>query len=147
MQERHSIVMGSSYNIYLSSEDSRTSFPGNSSSDFLCLLPERLRTDDGDWFCALLELQLPQIPENPVYACCNLCVDSIAGEYQLPVLTRISDKVTRPSHVTYVPVKTCEVETIHLYFYDSIGRAVSFTRGTSYCTLRICNYEGLRYNP
>lgn len=127
--------------MYLSSEDSRKSFPSNTSSNFRCLLPERLQLTEGKWRCALLELRLPEPVQQPLYLCSNICEESIAGEFKLPILARIDGELTQPNHVIYILVKTKELSVIEIYLYDRNGRPVSFSSGMSYCTLRFCKDE------
>lgn len=138
--------MENSFHIYLSSRDSESTFPENSASSFRCRLQDRLPLSEAGWWCALLELRLPQEIKQPLYICSDFCDSTIVGEFKLPTLALITDQVTHPNHVIYVPVKTKELYVIHLYLSDRFGEKISLGSGTSYCTLRICNYEGVRNN-
>lgn len=135
--------MENSFHMYLSSEDSRQTFPLNSAVNFSCLLPERLQLTNRGWWCALLELRLPAAVDEPLYLCSNICNDSVA---KLPILARIGAQLTQPNHVVYVPVKIKELSVVQLYLYDRFEKLDSLSSGTSYCTIRICNHEALRHN-
>lgn len=135
--------MDNSRYIFLSSKDSLQGFPDNTPSSFRCRLPDRLHLSPEDWWCGLVECRLPTNIESPVQLCCNFIHSSIVGEFQTPILSLISDAVTRPNHVIYVPVKDPELSIVHLYLNTS-GRDISpLTTGVSYCTLHLCNNEGV----
>ena len=137
--------MENSHHIYLSSIDSRLAFPDNKVSAFSCLLPDHLSLSSGNWWCALLELHLPEEIQQPLHLCSNICDESIVGEFKRPILARITNKWTHPNHVIYVPLKTRDLAVIHLYLYEGSGEIASLSPGTCYCTLRLCNDEGIRY--
>lgn len=140
--------MAGSFNIYLSSADSLSSYPDNRALDFNTLLPERIQLESGGWRCGLTQLVLPHTPGNvgtdgevPLYLCCNICDDSIVGEKKLPVLARVTENHTEPSHVTYVKLRTRALSTVRVYLTDRHGAPASLRGGTSYCTLQFCNDE------
>lgn len=137
--------MENTHHIYFSSGDSRATFPDNSPSSFRCLLPERLQLIGGNWWCALLELRLPETPSDLLYLCSDICHESIAGQFKLPVLALIGAQLTQPNHMIYIPLKTTDLSVIRFYLSDRFGNPISFSSGTSYCTIRICNDEALRY--
>ena len=72
--------MAESFHIYLSSEDSIETFPANTASNIRTQLPQELQLSEGVWWCALLNLQLPAVPPEPVYLCCDVCDESLVGE-------------------------------------------------------------------
>lgn len=130
--------------IYLSSRD--PAFPENSPSNFRCLLPERMQLSGANWWCCLLELRIPENISEPLYLCSDACLESIVGQKKLPVLGMIGGKITQPNHVTYIPVKVKDISIIRLYICDSLGHPVSFSSGTSYCSIRFCNDEAPCYH-
>ena len=124
------------FHIYLSSGDSLDSFPDNEPGDFRVQLPQRVYLAEGKWWCGVAQLEIPENPKEPLYLCSNICMDSITGDFKLPVLRRIRGKVTQPTNVIYVPVKGRELSTIRIFIRSLRGEAVSFASQTSYCTLR-----------
>ena len=136
--------MEKEFYIHLSSKDSVKTFTANTASDFSVLLPEYMRFNPLDtWRCGLVQLIIPTAPSDPAFLCSNLCQSSIVGERQLPVLSRIVDVFSDPSHVIYVPIRCSELDIIHLYLTGCEGERVSVSPGTAYCTLHfIQNHEG-----
>jgi hypothetical protein len=139
--------MEDTFHVYLSSEDSIATFPTNSAEDFSCLLADRLQLHNEVWQCGLVEFRLTERPAQPTYLCSNICEDSIVGGYKLPVLCRVDNKNTQPSHVIYLRVKTSEVSVIRLYLENSSGRSEPLTNATAYCTLRFRKHENIRDSP
>lgn len=107
--------MTESFHIYLSSEDSKRTYPRNSPADYTTILPERLQLNKGTWWCGLVELQLTDSLDKPCYLCTDVCTNSIVGELSLPVLCLIRNKSTQPKTRVYAPVKTSELSNIRIY--------------------------------
>lgn len=128
--------MDKEFYIYLSSRDSKQTFPTNSAGDFSVLLPERLQFNPLDsWSCGLVELSIPDELTDSVFLCSNFSKNSIVGEQRLPVLRRIVGGYSDPSHVTYVPIRSTELSIVHLYLTRYDGVKVSLSSGETYCTL------------
>lgn len=138
--------MEKEFYIYLSSRDSIQTFSSNTSSDFSVVLPDRVHLNREDWSCGLVDLTLPHALEEPAYLCSNICQETITGTGKLPVLRRVIDMYTEPSHVIHVPLKSREISIISMYLERENGIRVAFTSGTSYATLHFMQNESLR-NP
>ena len=127
--------MEKEFYIYLSSRDSMNIFPKNTASDFSLVLPDRLQLKREEWSCGLIDLVLPHAPDEPVYLCSNICQETIVGSRQRPVLRRIIDIYSEPSHVIYVPLKTIELSVLRLYLEGHASGPVSLADGAAYATL------------
>lgn len=123
------------FHINLNSTASSKRFPGNTAGDFTSHLSERIVLRQGLWFCSLTHCQLPAKPSSLVSICCDACVESAVGEKKLPIIAVTALKTTRPSRVTWVPVKVSELSDVRLYIKTASGSEQSFPSGTSYCTL------------
>ncbi len=136
--------MEKEFYIHLSSKDSVKTFTTNTASDFSVLLPNRLQFNPIDtWSCGLVQLIIPTAPSKPAFLCSNFSQSSIVGERQLPVLSRVVDVTSDPSHVIYVSIKCSEIDIIRLYLTGCEGEKFSVSSGIAYCTLHfIQNHEG-----
>ena len=129
--------------IHLSSDNCKDLYPSNTTSDFKVQLPERFELQ-GTWKCALVEIEytLPStLPTtiSSLYLNTNICDGSIVGPTKLPILRRLPlipgtrrDVYSLPH---YYPIKTYQLDVIHLYINTDIYRRASFFEGVLLCTL------------
>ena len=77
--------METQFYLHLSSEDSKTYFPGNDTGTFTVKLPEILQLQ-GSWEVALCAIDLPKVKKKPqrILVCSDICMESIYGEKRLP---------------------------------------------------------------
>ena len=75
--------METQFYLHLSSEDSKTYFPGNDTETFTLKLPEILQLK-GCWEVALCAIDLPSVKPQWILICSDICVESIYGEIVSP---------------------------------------------------------------
>ncbi len=126
--------MARSLHVFACSRDSVEVFPKNNAVDFTVRLSKPIHLE-GEWSCALVEVQLWGTPAEPVYVCCDAIAESPVGESNLPVLRRIRLKTTQISRVEYFPVKVRDFNTIRIYFKKTSNQVVQPQSGHTYCTL------------
>lgn len=137
--------MAQRFYTYLSSEDSEDIFTSNTASSFRCLLPEEVNLSDGPWYCALIELTLPREPTQALYLTTDFVESSIAGPRKLPIISGITQTVTRPRHLSFFRVKTTSLSTVELNLVNRLGQPVTLPSRTTRCTLVFCNHEAVSH--
>ena len=133
--------METQFYVHLSSEDSKTYFPGNDVGTFTVKLPEILQLK-GSWEMALCAIDLPKVKKKPhrILVCSDICVESIYGEKRLPLLRVITGRIpTSFQPLQYIPVRIQEVERITVYIKSGSGETLSFPKGSTSCTLHFRN--------
>ena len=129
--------METQFYLHLSSEDSKTYFPGNDVGTFTVKVPEILQLH-WSWEVALCAIDLPKVKKKPqrILACSDICVESIYGEKRLPLLRVITGRLsTSFQPLQYIPVRIQEVERITVYINSGSGEALLFPKGSTSCTL------------
>ena len=109
--------------LHLNSEASRESYKNNRVEDFRCRLPDRLVLDPaGEWYACLRQCSFGfAFTRSPLYLCCDICDDSIAGERKLPVLRVVHQRVgVFYNTCLYVPVKVRDLAEIRIYLLKTI---------------------------
>ena len=105
--------------------------------EFTTPLAERLRFEENDeWLCGLIQYQWSNIrtAKESLYLCGDMFRASCVNNHMMPILTRL-DKQMLFNHITYVPVKSGEYESIDLYLRDMHGEYPSFNISTLHGTL------------
>lgn len=123
--------------MYVSSTDSKDTYPNNHAYDFRVKLQSTISLS-GCWQIALLSLHIPKGREysgNPIYILCDKVVSSFAGETKLPVLRRLErlgDVIHQPYYVTLQ--NTGEISDVSFSILDAVTfNQVSFqTESVSY---------------
>ena len=124
--------METQFYLHLSSEDSKTYFPGNDTGTFTVKLPER------SWEVALCATDLPKVKKKPqrILVCSDICVESIYGEQRLPLLRVITGRLsTSFQPLQYIPVRIQEAERVTVYVKSGSDEILSFPKGSTSCTL------------
>jgi len=90
----------------------------SSPHDFIVQLPEALSLDPiGEWFCCLKQCYLGFNWSYPLYLCCSLCSETIAGDRKLPVLRVIHKKeVVIYDDCLYLPIRVRDIDQLQIYF-------------------------------
>jgi len=118
--------------LYLSSTPS-THNPDNTATDFTIQLP---RTVSGVKECGIIEVKLATVPQKPLFVCCDLCVESITNNRELPVLRRVAQKSFLPSFSTYVSLRVQSFDTLRLYICKESGEPANLS-GETRVTLHV----------
>ena len=126
--------------VHLDSDSSRNYHPYNHAQDFTIQLREELMLEPSDrWTCCLIQSSLPfEKNQEVTYLCCDLCVYSVVGDFDLPILRVIYPHGSKYSHFynkVHVPLKQGQVSAIRIYLLSESGDPRSFVPGTTYCTL------------
>ena len=81
--------------LHFNSDSSKASNPGNDPRDFVCRLPQPLVLESaGDWSACLRQCSFGfQFGDSPLYVCCDVVSDVVAGERRLPVLRVVHQKI------------------------------------------------------
>ena len=69
----------------------------------------------------MIEVKLATAPQKPLFVCCDLCVESITNNRELPALRRVAQKTFIPSVITYVPLRLQSFDTLRLYICKESG--------------------------
>ncbi len=128
--------------VHLNSAVAQSGFSENVPEDFTCLLPEVLDLDPvGSWYICLKDCSVGFDVTRPVYVCCDICQESIAGDSKLPVLKVIYGKKALPQETCYqVPIKASQVGQIRIYLLrarDLAPPGYSGKGSATYVTLEI----------
>ena len=129
--------METQFYLHLSSEDSKTYFPGNDTGRFTVKLPEILQLQ-GSWEVALCAIDLPKVKKKPqrILVCSDICMESIYGEKRLPLLRVITGRLsTSFQPLQYIPVRIQEAERVTVYIKSGSDEILSFPKGSTSCTL------------
>ena len=127
--------METQFYLHLSSEDSKTYFPGNDTETFTLKLPEILQLK-GCWEVALCAIDLPSVKPQRILICSDICGESIYGEKRLPLLRVITGRIpTSFQPLQYIPLRIQEVERITIYIKSGSGETLSLPKGSTSCTL------------
>jgi len=103
--------------LHLNSSSSEQTYSDNRVEDFRFHLPVPLTLEPvGDWFCCIRQCSFGFAFPGPLYLCCDICQDSIAGERKLPVL-RVVHQRTGVVYTTclYVPVKIGYISELRIF--------------------------------
>ena len=84
-------------------------YPENTATDFTVQLPIHISNVSE---CALIELGLPLRPEKKVFACTDICEESVINDKTLPVISSLIRKDSAPSHIVYTPLRSRSFDTI-----------------------------------
>ena len=103
-------------------------YPENTATDFTVQLPTSI---SGVSECGLIELRLPSIPQEKVYACIDICEGSIVNDKTLPVIRSLIRKDSAPTHIVYIPLRTRAFNIIRFYICEESGRVVELVGETS----------------
>lgn len=135
-----SVIMD--FHLFLSSSDSKSVHQTNTPGDFMVELP-RTKELEGAWECALIEFQLTgeNVPFDPFCLCTDVCEDSCVGDFQLPILRRLTMKGRKKDAQfqfelpQYIPVKRNQIKRIQIYIRTTRHRTVTVASGELTCTL------------
>ena len=130
--------------LYLSSQDSTTYFPSNTTGHFVVKLPEVYKLP-GHWEVALTEIHFPVVTDKtpgPFSVHSDICEETVTGGIKAPVLRKIFDTTTTSIEATftqnyYIPVRSQELGSIRIFIKSDKGNTVSFKEGVLHCTLHI----------
>ena len=120
--------------LYLHSSHSADIYPDNHPQNFSIHLKRPIHLE-GDWECALVQFSFGSLSEAGYYVCCDVLAESHTGDFMLPVLRRVRDRAWQFKNLLYVPVKSRDFSTIHMYLRTWQNSEPVFVRGQSYCTL------------
>lgn len=134
----HLPAMRQPFHIYTSTIDCKELFPQNFNGEHNVQLAEPIHLE-GKWSCGLVEFQLSNTPNEPVYVCCNLVRESTSGPFNIPILREISQKTTEFKQVLYIPLKQHQFHTIQIFIRtlrnEPLPLARGVNEGSSFCTL------------
>lgn len=109
--------------MYVSSTDSKESYPNNHVHDFRVKLQSTI-SPSGCWQIACLSLHISKGREysgNPIYILCDKVVSSYVGETKLPVLRRIERIGDVTQHPYYVTLhNTGEISDMSFSILDAV---------------------------
>ncbi len=85
--------------------------------DFTVVLSEELTLEPvGEWYCMLKQSYLGFKVAYPLYLCCSVCSETLAGDRRLPVLRVVQKKeVSTYQDCLYLPVRVRDLDEIRLY--------------------------------
>jgi len=102
--------------------------PLNTAADFTVQLPTSISAVSE---CGLIEVRLPSIPPEKVFACIDICEGSIVNDKTLPVIRSLIRKDSAPTHIIYIPLRIRSFDTIRFYICDQSGQVVELIGETS----------------
>ena len=117
--------METQFYLDLSSEDSKTYFPGNDTETFTLKLPEILQLK-GCWEVALCAIDLPSVKPQRILICSDICTTA-EGYHR-----KNSDLF---STATVYTLRIQEVERITIYIKSGSGETLSLSKGSTSCKL------------
>jgi len=106
--------MDREFSIFLDSGHCQDIYPSNAAQNFTIHLPRSVHLK-GEWECALVQFVMEGRSEAGFYVCCDILTESHVGDFMLPVLRRVRDKMWQFKIPLYVPVKTHSFNSIHIY--------------------------------
>ena len=130
--------------LFVSSRDSKETFPENNPAGFIIQLPGIINLK-GTWVCALTELYVDNrfvtTPQQIVVSS-DLIEESYISNTQWPVLRRIPVEVNQDIDLTfedpyYFKVVQHQVHRIHIYLKDQDLESVQLTGGELSCVLHL----------
>ncbi len=126
--------MDREFSIYLDSSHSTAIYPGNKPANFSILLPRAVHLE-GDWECALVQFVIDGRSEAGFYVCTDVVAESYVGDFMLPVLRRVRDRMWQFKRLIYVPVKTRDFTTICVYLRKWNNLEPTSLSGHAHCML------------
>ena len=126
--------MDREFYIYCTSSDCKELNPDNRAENFVIHLPKPIHLE-GEWECGLMQFQYNASSEKPFYVCCDLVTESYVGDHTLPLFRRVRLKNVQFANVIYIPLKTHDFNSIHVYMRSWKNTEATGVRGRSYCTL------------
>ncbi len=122
--------MSEEYYLFLSSDDSKETYPTNKPCDFTVILPRRIALTEGDWCCALLQTTFAtkKIGYKPLLFLCDIVQESYVSEGFSPVLnllhhTAVSEamQIFQIANPLYHPVCRDYVDSVHISIKEEAG--------------------------
>lgn len=122
--------MGEEYYLFLSSDDSKETYPSNSPCDFTVILPRRITLTDGDWHCALLETTFSskKTGYRPLLFLCDIVRESYVSGGFSPVLnilhhtyTSEAVQIYEMTNPLYHPICRNYVDSLHISIKEDDG--------------------------
>ena len=120
--------------LYACSEHSQDIFPNNTPPNFAIHLKRPVHLE-GQWECALVQFVFDGKPEAGYFVCCDLVRESHTGDYMLPVLRQVRDKMWQFKNLLYVPLKSRDFNAIRIYLRTWKNGEPTRVKNTVYCTL------------
>ena len=130
------MIMDRSLYIYGYSRYSRHLYPNNRATDFVIPLPQPIHLE-GEWECGLVQFHCESSADAGYYVCCDLVSESYVGNFKLPVLRRVRQKLWQYRNILYVPLKTRDCNSIRLYMRTWRNREPTGVKGSVYCLLHL----------
>ena len=109
--------------LHLNSKSSADTYSENKPEDFVCRLPQTLVLEPaGEWYACLRQCSFGfTFTQSPLYVCCDVCSDVIAGERKLPVLRVVHSKVgSFYDSCLYVPIKSTYIDQLRFYVLRTV---------------------------
>jgi len=103
-------------------------YPENTAADFTVQLP---KTVEDVAECGVIELRLASIPLEAAFLCTDICQGSLINTHTLPILRRVVQKVSSPSHIAYIPLRVTSLETIRFFICGENGQPIQLSGQTS----------------
>jgi hypothetical protein len=134
--------------IILASNTSIDDFPQNSSSDFVCKLPEDIQINF-DYRVALIDLILPPISkEGPLLVSIysdvvgpTIYSSSLSNVLRVTVPNRTEYSVCHSfDNPIYIPVGKSSFNTLSILFTDHLGQKIKFKKSISSLTLHFKHF-------
>lgn len=130
--------------LFVSSEDSKVTFPQNNPGAFTIQLPGIINLT-GTWVCALAEIHLNNkfvTPPKEIILSTDLIEESYIDNTRWSVLRRIPVEDDQDIDLTfaypyYFNIVQNQVQRIHLYLIDQDLQPVQFTSGELSCVLHL----------
>lgn len=129
-----------SLRMVLKSSDSASLYSTNKPWDFRVRLPRSLPLT-GKWTVEMTEFcndKLKRSSIKEIFVYCSSCDVTIVGESQTPLLRRIYLENTKNQIFLYpyrIPLRTNNIDHLHIYIKDKNGEDPSFLSGESTVTL------------
>ena len=129
--------------IVLSSDDVNNLYPNNNPYDFRIQFNKQMQLD-GYWVIAVTEFTTTDwddiTKQEELLVCSDICQNTFVGFAEIPLLRRvyISDKKQGNivyNYPYYIPIKTGNVQQIHVYKTDRRGLPATFLTGRVTVTL------------
>lgn len=117
-----------SFNIYLSSKTNKTLFPGNTNTQFNCVLAQPLKNLLQYKVCLADCIITPELPENTiVHICSDLVYPSLYNDYKLCVLGLVAKNMIYKYKNIYTHVARDEVSAVSIWLTDEQGKPLQLT--------------------
>lgn len=123
---------------FISSDDSKDLYPGNTGNNFVIELPSVVKLEGDNWYCALTEIKFEDLSE-PLLVCSDICEESYVRGRKLPIL-RVVYESSRFDAPYYHRVNRKDLQRIHIRVLDSNLKPVLALQEL-HCTLHLTKWR------